>query len=260
MCRCLKYCLHWNRTLFVDIHNHILPGIDDGAQDLAEALSMARQAVGNGTDTMIATPHRAWMGRRDAPPDWIREQVIQLQTALDQEGIPLSIRPGVEIPISPKVAEELQSGTLLTLADAGKWVLVEPPFERLPPDGLSSLQAIREARFEVVLAHPERNTLIQHRLTFVEACADLGIALQITTGSLLGHFGPKAQRTAEAILAHAAEWQIVIASDTHDLLKRSSNLMAAARDAAAKHVGPELAQVMVDTRPRAMLGQVKEHG
>ncbi len=220
---------------------------------MADALGMARLAVASGTDTLVATPHRAYQTRRTAPPDWLRALVRELQSMLDREGVALRVLPGLEIPIGPHVAEELAAGTLLTIGDAGRFALLEPPFERLPADGLQNIQRVLDAGFGVVLAHPERNALVQRDLTFVEACADVGVTFQLTTGSLLGWFGPRAQRTAEAILAHAAEWPLVFASDTHDQTARPPTLMPQARDAAALLVGEAAAQEMVDARPRALL-------
>ena len=78
---------------------------------------MARIAVAGGTDTMVATPHRAWLLRRQAPPAWVRPQVADLQAALNNAGIPLTILPGVEIQLGPRVAAELSDGTLGTLGD-----------------------------------------------------------------------------------------------------------------------------------------------
>lgn len=239
--------------MFVDVHNHILPNIDDGAPTMGHSVEMARQAVQCGTDTMVATPHRSWGMRKSAPPDWVRGLVRELQGVLDKERVPLRVVPGVEIPLGPQVAAELAAHELLTLGDAGTWALVEPPFDHLPADGLDNLRAILDAGFHVVLAHPERNAEIQRSLAFVEQCAALGLAFQLTTTSLMGHFGPKAQHTAEQILAHAAEWPLVIASDMHDLRERNPGMMAQARDRAAEFVGETLAQDMVDARPRSFV-------
>jgi protein-tyrosine phosphatase len=226
--------------------------VDDGASTVAEALKMARLAVASGTDTLIATPHRGWFLRHPARPEIIREHVASLQDSINRAHIPLTILPGVEIKIGPRIAAELLSGETGTLAD-GRWALIEPPFDSLPPNGLDYLQKVIDAGFQVVLAHPERCAGIQASLSFLASCAELGIAFQITSGSLLGHFGSKAQSTAEAILAHAAEWPLVIASDTHDLYERPPSLLAKARDAAAIIAGVDEAQKMVDTRPRAMI-------
>ena len=213
---------------------------------------MARLAVACGTDTMVATPHRAWLLRRQAPPNWVRPQVVDVQAALNREGIALTVLPGVEIQLGPRVASELAGETLGTLG-GGRYALIEPPFERLPHDALDNLRAVRDAGFQIVLAHPERCQEIQQDLAFVAACAGLGLTFQITTGSLLGRFGPRAEATAHALLARAADWPLVLASDTHDLGDRSPGLMAAARDLAAGIVGEEEANRMVDARPRQIV-------
>ena len=227
--------------------------MDDGARSLAEALEMARQAVAVGTDTMVATPHRGWFLGRPARPGTVREHVASLQESLNRAGIPLKIVPGVEIKMAPRVADDLVTGEAGTLGDAGRWALIEPPFDRIPAGGLESLRKVVEAGFHVVLAHPERCAEVQSSLTFLEACADLGLTFQITSGSLLGRFGPRALETARAILARDADWPLVIASDTHDLHDRSCALLGEARDIAAALVGEERALEMVDARPRAMI-------
>jgi len=239
--------------MFVDIHNHLLPSVDDGARSVAEALEMARQSVAAGTDTMVCTPHRGWFLRRTARPDAVREHVAALQESLNRAGVPLTVLPGVEIKLGPRVAQDLADGEVGTVGDAGRWVLIEPPFDHLPPDALDSLRRIGEAGFQVVLAHPERCAAVQESLGFLEECAKLGLAFQLTSGSLLGRFGPRAHQTAHAILARAADWPLVIASDAHDLDDRSPGLLRRARDLAAQIVGSEAAQEMVDARPRAMI-------
>ena len=240
--------------MYVDIHNHILPGVDDGARNLDEALDMARIAVLDGADVMVATPHRIWSSRPDAPPRWVREHAAALQEALDANGIALRVLPGVEIPVAMRVSDELAAGTLLTLGDTGKTALIEPPFDHIPDFAFEALRQVRERGFGVVLAHPERNSEIQKDLAFVERCCELGIVLQLTSGSLIGKFGSASKRAAEAILRHASRWEIVIASDTHDLERRTPGDMTRARDAAALIAGSAEAQEMVDGRPRRILG------
>ena len=240
--------------MFADIHNHILPGVDDGAPSMGHSVEMARQAVAGGTDLLAATPHRKYYTRKSAANDWLRERVQQVNKMLKIEHIPLTVVPGLEIPLTSAVAGELLRGELMTLGDAGISVLIEPPFEGLPEDAVASLQAIRDAGFEVVLAHPERNGDIQHDLTFLDLCAPMEITLQLTSGSLLGMFGMAAQATAYAILQRWRDWPIIIASDGHDLRERTVTRMRDARDAAAAVVGYDEADEMVDLRPRALLG------
>ncbi len=226
--------------------------MDDGASSVEEALQMARLAVASGTDTLIATPHRGWFLRQPSRPEVVRAHVAVLQESLSRAQIPLTVLPGLEIKMGPRVAADLLNGDAGTLGD-GRWALIEPPFEGIAPNGLDTLQKIRDAGFHVVLAHPERCASVQASLAFLEAAAQIGVAFQITSGSLLGHFGPKALATAEAMLTHAADWPLVIASDTHDLYDRPPSLLADARDAAAFLVGAEEAQNMVNARPRAMI-------
>ena len=242
----------WSHILFVDIHNHILPGVDDGALTIEEALQMARLAVASGTDTLVATPHRGWYLRQPSKPEVIRTHVAMLQESLNRASIPLTVLPGVEIKMGMRVASDLLNGEVGTLGD-GPWALIEPPFEGIPASGLEQLQRVLDAGFQIVLAHPERCASVQASLDFLEAASALGVVFQITSGSLLGYFGPRAQTTAKAILAHAAEWPLVIASDTHDLSDRPPNLLVEARDAAAVITGMDEAQKMVDARPRAMV-------
>ncbi len=226
--------------------------MDDGALTIEEALQMARLAVASGTDTLVATPHRGWFLRQPSKPEVVRAHVAVLQESLNRAQIPLTVLPGVEIKLNTHNADDLIKEKVGTLGD-GQWALIEPPFDHIPPDGLQWLQKVLDAGYKVVLAHPERCAGIQADLAFLQAASALGVVFQITSGSLLGYFGPRAQTTAEAILHQAAQWPLVIASDTHDLSGRPPNLLAEARDAAAIIAGADEAQKMVDTRPRAMV-------
>ena len=219
---------------------------------IEESLHMARLAVESGTDTLVATPHRGWSLRQPPSPEVIRAHVAVLQESLNRAGIPLTVLPGVEIKLNARVADDLIKEKIGTLAD-GHWALIEPPFDQIPPDALLWLQRVIDAGYKVVLAHPERCAGVQASLSFLEAASKIGVVFQITSGSLLGHFGSRAQATAEAILARAADWPLVLASDTHDLYERPPNLLARARDAAAVIAGVGEAQKMVETRPRGMI-------
>ena len=220
---------------------------------MGEALAMAQMAAAQGTGTLVATPHRGWSLRVPASPKVIRERVALLQAELNWAQIPIKIIPGLEIKIGPRVAQELVEGVIGTLGTGSRWALIEMPFDHIPQDALKNLQAVRDAGYEVVLAHPERYAEVQKDPVFLEACADIGLAFQLTSGSVLGRFGARAQSCAETILSRAADWPLVIASDTHDLRDRSPALLREARDAAALLVGAELAQAMVESRPRAMV-------
>lgn len=240
--------------MYVDIHNHILPGIDDGSPNVEYALDMARLAVLDGTDTMVATPHRVWMLRRDAPADWVQQRVDDLQQAIDVANIPLKVVSGVEIPVGSRVASDLKEGKLSALGGRKNgWALIELPFETMPTDAFENISRVIETGFHVVLAHPERNAVIQGDLSIMYRFAQIGLSFQLTTGSIIGRMGARAQAASASILRMAAEWKIVVASDSHNLDHRPPNLMTAARSAVSEIVGAELAMEMFDSRPRSMV-------
>lgn len=237
----------------IDLHNHILPALDDGARDLEEALTMAKMAVANGTAVMAATPHRFARGREITPPT-IVAQVGALQSELDSRSIPLRLLPGSEIPMAADVAEGLRTGRLLRLGGStGTHALIEPPFDRIPGYALGVLEEILSAGVGVILAHPERNEEVQKSLAFVESCAALGCVIQITSGSVVGAFGTQAEQTARAILAHD-EWSIILASDAHWAHDRTPDRLHDAMAVATAWTGnPERAERMVSAGPASCL-------
>jgi protein-tyrosine phosphatase len=237
----------------IDLHNHILPCIDDGARDLEEALTMARQAIAQGTTVMAATPHRFHSGREHLGP-FIEKAVAGLQLHLDKKKIPLKIVPGVELPMRPDTAQMLVSGALIPLGGAGgKYVLVEPPFDRIPSTALRLLESILDLGLIAIIAHPERNSEVQKSLAFLDTCAALGLPIQITAGSIVGKFGPRPQRCAKEIAAHL-DWRVFISSDAHDAFDRTPGHMREAVETVADWIGDEAAaRRMVDEIPRGLL-------
>jgi protein-tyrosine phosphatase len=237
----------------IDLHNHILPGVDDGAHNLEEALEMARQAVAVGTTVLAATPHRFWRGQ-EATSDRVAWHVERLQGELDRRKIPLRLVGGCEIPLNPDPTEPLQSELLMPLGGPqSKTLLVEPPFDRIPGNALRLLGELQQLGYTLVLAHPERNSEVQHDLSFVEACAEIGVILQLTTGSILGHFG-RDPRVAANSIALRTDWKVIISSDAHWSHDRTPALMGQAREVVAEWVGDEaIANRMVDVLPRSLI-------
>lgn len=183
---------------FVDIHCHILPGIDDGPCDWDESLAMARLAVGDGTSTIIATPHQLGSFSENRGDD-IRARVTELQQRLDAAAIPLRVLPGGELRIEPGFAEGLARGDVLTLGDHHRHVLVELPHEiYLPLDTI--LEDLSRQKIVAILAHPERNLGLLRRPEVLAPLVDAGCLTQITAGSLCGTFGPESKELAEWLI------------------------------------------------------------
>jgi len=196
---------------YVDIHCHLLPGIDDGARDWDDALAMARAAVADGTRTIIATPHQLGTFGQNRGDD-IRQLTVELNERLEGAGIPLHVLPGGEARLEPELVQKIVSGDVVTLGDRRRHVLVELPHDvYLPLDGLMEELAAR--RITVILAHPERNLGLAQRTNFLSPLVDAGCLLQITAGSLCGTHGGEAQEFAEWMIGEGLVH--LVATDAH---------------------------------------------
>lgn len=185
-------------TSFVDIHCHLLPGIDDGATDWDESLAMARLAASGGTTTIIATPHQLGsFGHNSA--DAIRRSVHELEQRLNAADVPVKVLPGADVRIEEPLVERLLSREVLTLGDHGRHVLLELPHELyLPLEPL--LERLWRHNIVAILSHPERNQGILRRPEVLGSIVDAGCLTQITAGSLCGSFGAECRQLAESIV------------------------------------------------------------
>jgi protein-tyrosine phosphatase len=233
----------------IDLHCHLLPGIDDGAQALEVSFEMARQAVADGISTTACTPHIYPGLFENSGPDIVR-RVGDLQSALADADIPLSLTQGADIQMVPELVAGLRAQTMPTLGGS-RYFLFEPPhhtvpvgFERLLFDALAS-------GYVPVITHPERLTWLDdaHYPWFVDA-ARQGAWLQITSGAVTGRFGRRAKYWSERFLDDGVVH--ILATDAHEPVHRPP-LLAEGREAAAHWVGAEEAEALVLHRPRAVL-------
>jgi protein-tyrosine phosphatase len=196
---------------FVDIHCHLLPGIDDGARDWDQSLAMARLALEDGTTTIVATPHQLGSFSQNRG-DEIRLLTVELQERLQDAEIPLTVLPGGEIRVEPELVAGIASGDLLTLGDHHRHVLLELPHELyLPLDGI--LAELSRRRMVGILAHPERNLGLLRQPSLIESLVDAGCLMQITAGSLCGTLGPEPQEMSEWMLREGLVH--LVATDAH---------------------------------------------
>jgi protein-tyrosine phosphatase len=232
----------------IDLHSHILPGIDDGARDLSEAFAIARAYADQDVDTVVCTPHILPGVYRNSGPR-IRQAVHHLQERLNDAGIDLRLLPGADNHITPDFVPGLQRGHLLSLGDT-RYVLVEPPHHVAPAQIEQLFFDITVANYVPILTHPERLTWIETKYDVIRRLADHGVWMQITSGSLRGRFGRRARYWAERMLSEGLVQ--VLASDAHDSVRRPPDLLKG-RLAAAKIVGEVEAEALVATRPRTLL-------
>jgi protein-tyrosine phosphatase len=232
----------------IDLHCHILPGIDDGAADVSVSLGMARALVADGVSVVACTPHILPGVYHNAGPQ-IRDAVQQLHGEFDQEGIPLHLVTGADVHIVPDLVGGLQSGQLLSIADT-RYVLIEPPHNVAPPRLEETFFGLMVAGYVPILTHPERLSWIKTHYAAVERLFQAGVWMQITAGSLAGAFGRHPLYWAERMLDEGRVH--LVATDAHDVRQRPPNL-GRGRDLAAMRVGTDEAENLVLRRPEGVL-------
>lgn len=211
----------------IDTHAHLLPGLDDGAEGgEAVALEMARVAVADGLSAVIVTPHcreADYLNERPA----VLAALTSFRAVLEREQIPLTLHPGSEVHLGPRLVERVQSGRILTYGDRRAHLLLECPYRTQPMRLSEILFELKVAGITPVLAHPERIRYFQEDPARYEEALRLGALGQLTSSSLLGTFGAQIQRLSE-------EWVKrnmvhLLGSDAHDTKYRPPKLAAARR-------------------------------
>jgi protein-tyrosine phosphatase len=200
----------------IDLHCHLLPGVDDGAPNLSVSLTMARAAVAQGVTVVACTPHILPGVYHNYGPD-IRTATKHLQDALDREGIPLQLTTGADVHMAPNFVAGLRSGEFLTLTDS-RYVLVEPPHHVAPPKLEDFFFNLVTAGYVPILTHPERLSWVPSRYDTIKKLVQTGVWMQVTAGSFTGAFGRTALYWAERLLDEGCVH--LIASDAHDAERR----------------------------------------
>lgn len=232
---------------YVDIHNHILPGLDDGPRTMNESLLLAKAMVVVGYDTVIATPH-SFEGK--PTPALISERLQELQHELNRHSVPLTLLPGSEPHIEPGLITSLEKGELQTLGNTSYFYIELPFSQPLPPYTEQLLFELSTKGFRPIIPHPERAEALQQDLKLLHRLHSAGALFQVTWGALTGWLGPQAEKLARYLilnnLAH------LMATDAHNATSRLLSVEKAATvlDAIC---GPGTATQMLTTRPRQLL-------
>lgn len=202
--------------MLVDIHNHILPGLDDGPASIEEAILLVANAVANGVTHIIATPHHK-NGKYINSPLAVNEAVASLYRELSQKRIPVRIFPGQEIFFSVNILEELEND-LLTLANSGKYLLIEFPTNYIPDNTLEILYKVQLKGFIPIIVHPERNSVFRRNIHLLYEFVSKGALIQVTASSLIGVDGRSLKKYTNVLIKHNLVH--FISSDAHHYLKR----------------------------------------
>lgn len=232
----------------IDLHSHILPGIDDGAADLVASLEMARLAVLDGTTVMACTPH-FFPGVYDTQADHILSAMDNLQGELDRAGISLRLVSGGDVHIAPDLVGKIRRREVLTL-NGSRYVLIEPPHHLLPPRIENIFYDLLSAGYQPILTHPERMQWIEQKYDLITQLWQSGVWMQLTAGAVTGAFGGRAKHWSQKILRDGMAH--LVASDAHNVDARPPGLTAA-HAALCELVGAREAHNLVQTRPEAML-------
>ncbi|MDQ0226804.1 tyrosine-protein phosphatase [Metabacillus niabensis] len=204
----------------IDIHSHILPGIDDGAQTVEDAINMAKLAVEEGITKIIATPHHQ-NGKYINKKQDIIERVMNLNEILQKENIPLEVLPGQETRIYGELIDDIEKGDILPLNHTN-YLFIELPSGHIPRYTEQLLFDVQLKGFTPIIVHPERNAGVMENPDKLLNLVKKGALTQVTAGSIGGYFGKKIQKLSmqliEANLTH------FISSDAHNVTSRSFHI------------------------------------
>ena len=234
----------------IDLHCHILPGIDDGPADIGESLDMARQAVLDGIHTVVATPHSQNGMYVNSIRDICRH-VRDINRILADCAIQLLVLSGAEEHIRPDMGHKGTPGNIGTINNNGRYVLVELPFMTVPHGARDVFFQMKQRGLTPVLAHPERNAVIQNNIEIHYPFVESGCLTQITAMSLTGDLGEPARTCAYRMMA--LRMAHVIASDAHSSGNRRPELSSAVAVAEQLLGSRQEAENMVDRTPRAII-------
>lgn len=201
----------------IDLHCHILPGLDDGAQDKESSLDMARLAVEEGITHILATPHHKKL-HWSHPKNIVVEKTNELQDRLDEEGIPLTIFPGQELHLHGTLMESIERDEICFIDEFEQYILVEFPSTNIPEYADRLFFELQSEGITPIIVHPELNKPIQKDPSLLYDFATRGILAQVTAGSYIGKLGKDIEKLShqliEANLVH------FLASDAHNTTSR----------------------------------------
>ena len=233
---------------YIDMHSHILPGVDDGAADYAMSMRMLRLAAAEHIGQIILTPHHKPM-RRNVSREGMQKRMEKLREAIAEEKLPLQLYSGSELYYSSELLEELEKGEACTLADT-PYLLIEfdpgEAFERIR----NGLYQMLSGGYRPILAHAERYRSLAAKMERVEELTQMGAYIQINAGSVTGKFGFQTRQAARQLLktgqVHLA------ATDAHDEGRRGPFLKECG-DYIRKKYGQEYERQLLSINPAKII-------
>lgn len=235
----------------IDIHCHLLPGIDDGARDMDQALSMARVAYDNGIRFSIVTPH-IHPGRYENSALNITRSWGLFKAELARAHISLSLGMAAEVRLSPEILPLIERDEIPFLGelDGYRVMLLEFPHSHIPPGAEQLVKRLLDLKVRPIIAHPERNKDVIRRRAKIDPFIEMGCFLQLTSSAVAGRFGEGSYERAIELLESDAF--MVLATDAHNLKGRYPDLHQGF-EAAAEIIGAKAARKLVFDNPMAIV-------
>ncbi|MBR3252643.1 hypothetical protein IKF84_01035 [Candidatus Saccharibacteria bacterium] len=235
----------------IDLHSHILPGIDDGAADISDSLDLIRELSAGGVTEVFATPHYIDETIYNSPRYKNSKLVADLQKRLDAEEIPVKIHLGNEIYINRKILELLKAGEISSMGDS-KYILVELPMSGEFPGYADIFLELIRAGYKVILAHPERYTSFQNDFSLITELYNMGVLLQCNIGSFVDQYGKVARKVAVKL---AKEKMIFgMGTDIHHL--RGEEFLPGAMKKLSKYYNSEELNELLVGNPRKVFQNI----
>lgn len=236
----------------IDLHCHLIPGIDDGPRDMEAALELARLSAEDGVRKAVCTPHIR-LGMFDNNVSSITGACAAFSKAVKRAGIPLEVRMGAEVHICPEIMMMVERNLIPYIGEweGRKVMLLEFPHGHLLPGSDKLVGWLLKRGVIPMIAHPERNKSITNDPDRLAPFIDMGCLVQVTAGSLAGGFGDQVKAAAEAVVSRG--WVTVLASDAHNAARRPPGL-SRGREAAAALLGEEAAWKLVRENPAKIAG------
>ena len=231
----------------VDIHHHLLWGLDDGARDLEMSVAMAKASAADGVTHVVCTPHAN--GQYEFDPAANQARVAELQARLDAEGVALRVGLGCDFHLSYDNIVDAKADPSRFSVNGLGYLMVEIPDYGIPPGMTETFYELQLAGLTPVLTHPERNPTLQADQTRLGEWMRGGVLVQVTGDSVTGKMGRTAEKIAHGLLAK--RWVHFLATDAHNVSSRPPRL-SQARDIVAKRYGREYAESLVTANPRAV--------
>jgi protein-tyrosine phosphatase len=227
----------------VDLHCHILPGLDDGPAEIDESLAMAESAISDGITHVVATPHCSSEYRFDY------SRVQHLRERLQNEiGDRLKLATGCDFHLNPENVEALRADSSRFCINQHDYLLVEFNEISIPPSMDDTLHALQLKQIHPIITHPERNAILRRQPERLASWARLGCYIQVTAGSLTGTFGPRAQEDSLCWIGRGLVH--FVASDAHNTKRRPLRLRGA-YEAVSKQFGDDKARALFVENPLA---------